>query len=956
MGPFRSLLALICVACSLLPVRAAFAQDVFGPGGLVELLPSTPVLGTADRQATLGLVALRPDGTPRRGMVLTAEANHGEVGPVEELRDGVYVWTYWPGTIESDLQVTMTVRQQLEDASEVLLTAPLMVRPHEPLTVDAGEGDTIPDTVQLSGVSQVVVRSSAGSVGTPTRSADGRIALPLSLDGESADNLTLTVVDAADPFGRFVTSAVGPAGRVEQKMWAAPGSEVTLTVGDRVYGPVKSDVDGRATIAVEVPKGVTTATQTTRSFDGETRIEIPLVVESQPVLTLFPLPSDLPASRGEVPLRAVLKGVEGASVVPVFEVEEGAVTEAQSLGAGIWEAVWTLPEEAVETTVRVGLPDGPVDEMQATVVAPTARSLTLTSEPSELTKPVLQPIELSGKIAGPGSLSVVVDGGVLTAEPLEGEDGTWRATVSPSGTDLEIQGYVKTAVSTGPVSAVALIPERSVIPAGQRVDLLVATLDAFGRPVPNAEVVLSAESGRMFPPSVITGADGVARAVFQPDGSLGLTAIRARAGAGHGATGVISARYGSALRLPSAGDARAAEAVSSWQATVRNVWMPGSAPAPVGPLMIISLDPPRVEAGSTVSLVARPLDEDGRPFAEPDVSFEASLGEIGPNTISADGVVTAPWTLPADAAGDVTVSARSGDLFDSVVVPFGGEPAQSPPEGEGEGDGVADAEGETEETSDKPKKPKKDKPPKEPRVRGDSDIPWLRARLVGVGSVYRYQQTPSDDPGPLLGDVFSVGGAAGGSPASPYGGELDARAWGDELGLAALGVHVSGRLTSYAIDAPAFGEVINDTLGQLELDVLGRLPLDLGGNRFWLGGRAGLHRADFITFESCTEADCDVNVQPLGASALGLGAEVGADVGRLYLLAGYSGKFAGLELPYANAFDAEVGVTLVRYLYLSGGLGVISRSADLVGVQSEARRGVVEDSQILFRLGAGFAL
>ncbi len=232
---------------------------------------------------------------------------------------------------------------------------------------------------------------------------------------------------------------------------------------------------------------------------------------------------------------------------------------------------------------------------------------------------------------------------------------------------------------------------------------------------------------------------------------------------------------------------------------------------------------------------------------------------------------------------------------------------------------------------------------------------WLRIRASAVGGTYRFEQAPSADPGSLLPSRLAIGGDAG-APALPLGGEVDARIWGDEHGLSFIGVHGQLRGAAYSISSEVFSEPTRDVLLNAELDVLARYPFTVGADQYWVGAKGGFHANDFSYYEGCLEAGCSVTYAPQTVTGLGVGAEIGADVGRAFLVAGYTLGLASATQPYSNAVDLDLGYEVVDRVFVDLGFTSLTRSVVLRGADSGVDRATLSDANTIFKLGLGFAL
>jgi hypothetical protein len=200
-----------------------------------------------------------------------------------------------------------------------------------------------------------------------------------------------------------------------------------------------------------------------------------------------------------------------------------------------------------------------------------------------------------------------------------------------------------------------------------------------------------------------------------------------------------------------------------------------------------------------------------------------------------------------------------------------------------------------------------------------------------------------------------VGGPDGGSAALPVGGEIDVRAWADQADLPYLGGHAQFRMGSYGISSSSFSAVARDVLTNTELDLLGRYPVDVNGERYWIGAKVGVHDNDFMAFEGCLDPGCQIDTSPVNVVGLALGAEVGADVGPVSFVGGYTLGLAQFSQPYSNALDLDLGYAVAGPVYVDAGFSMLARSIVLKGADTGLDRGSLNDSQAIFKLGAGVA-
>jgi hypothetical protein len=246
--------------------------------------------------------------------------------------------------------------------------------------------------------------------------------------------------------------------------------------------------------------------------------------------------------------------------------------------------------------------------------------------------------------------------------------------------------------------------------------------------------------------------------------------------------------------------------------------------------------------------------------------------------------------------------------------------------------------------------PEAPRPPPAP-----GEWPWLRVRANAVVGTYRYTQSPSAEPGPLLPATLAVGGPDGGSPSVPGGAEGDVRLWLDEVGVPWVGVHGQLRGAAYSISSSAFNGTASDVLWSGSADVVGRAPFTIAGDRYWVGAKAGFQYGDFLTFTGDLAPGSKIRFLGLSVPGIGVGPELGAEVGPVYLVAGYTLGLAQGSAPYGSGVDLEAGWAPVEHVFVSAGVSSLARNVILTGADSGLDRGSIADALLAFKLGAGLS-
>ena len=221
--------------------------------------------------------------------------------------------------------------------------------------------------------------------------------------------------------------------------------------------------------------------------------------------------------------------------------------------------------------------------------------------------------------------------------------------------------------------------------------------------------------------------------------------------------------------------------------------------------------------------------------------------------------------------------------------------------------------------------------------------------------MYMLQATPKPTPSTDFPWRLSQSLAVEGQDrAVPWGYELSGRAWVPSVPY--VGGHVRVRQVRYSIASSAFANDALDWLYQVQGDLTGRYPFELGTDTFWVGAKAGLHFNDFMVFTGCLDPGCEVSYDPLGLLGLGLGPELGAELGPIYLIASYTQGFAKFSIPYSAGVDVNVGWQATDALFFDVGMSTLSRRLALEGEDSGLERGQLSDGLTVFQGGIGFSL
>jgi hypothetical protein len=978
----------VILVVAALPV-AAWAQEPAAPaptgpalvlssmGPIFQIVPTLPVEGAA-APSELYLLALQPDGTPMTGLKLKSPKTAGMEKRWLEVGEGIYRMPFAPPEVLSPSLLTVSAKGRSPDGVPLAATASVKLVPARPAfgaEITPKElilGKDTGTQVAVGGIAATELRSAvnAGSLSV-TGGTDSAVTLSFEPPKLNYPHTAIVTLSDASSLARYTHDVLRLDGAVDFPVKGEPQSSVLLDVAGRTFGPVVIGAEGKARVPIIVPPGVNRATQITTVNGAETREELDLRIPETRRLQLVALPAHLPAE-GSVPLRVVVVqptgGPDEAATV-TFNVSKGEVGPVSHLGQGVYEAQWTpaasggsvhgSPRDATVTVTLGAVSLGPAGtdagaQTETTTVSlvsggPGLVSLSASvpqidaaSNPFDVTATVKT---LSGSPYTGAQLEVVPAGALLSGEVTDLGDGTYRFTIDPldiGDVSLKVTARGRQG-SQNPVSQLRLTPEAlRVANDGQStLPVHIGVVDAFGLPLAAVPLVVEAVGdGQLSATQLVSDAHGVATTTYTAGTSPGVVALQVTAGQRSSFTTVY--QLPASVPTPKAPwNAPPAEALSAQLAEASLVVPREGTPIGTEPVATLRLSSDLVtaEPGAKITLTAAPLDAKGLPTKALVPEFVVTGALLSPPVVNPDGSVTATLVVPDDAAVPIAVRATAGEIIQTLSVPIDrADPWASSPAAMVE---PAPASGPVATA---------------PAPRTSGAWPWFRVRASGVGSQYRYEQSPSDEPGPLLPTTLAVGRGDAGGPAAPLGGELDLRAWGDALGVPYVGVHSQARFSRYGVQAEAFGGVASDILPSVNLDLVGRYPLDLAGDRYWVGAKAGFHYTDFLTYNGCLEPGCQVRTLPVGVAGLGLGGELGAEIGDLFVIGGYTLGLANGSKPYANAIDLNVGYAFVDHVFADLGFGMLTRQVVLQGTESGLERGALTDSQLMLELGVGFSL
>ncbi len=309
--------------------------------------------------------------------------------------------------------------------------------------------------------------------------------------------------------------AIPLSGQGDARVRGAPGSAVTLRIGDRTFGPQLVGKDGVAVIPIVVPPGIREAHRGFKPID--------LNVPDTPLLHAVIDRTTVRADREEqVRAFACVVAPHGAprrGDVPAVEPSRGTVAVVER-DAGAFDVTWTLPPgRAGEERLSIRLAAAPASRtvLKVEAVAGPPAVVAVAFDRDALVAGAAEPVRVVARAldAGgnqvPAEIVLSAEGGSLS-DPAERSPGEVEARVGAGPAFGGRREVVVTARAPGVgVSGARALRLRSGEPAVARFDrdgsvlradgerraeLRVRIEDRFGNPVEHAPRV-SAERGRV---------------------------------------------------------------------------------------------------------------------------------------------------------------------------------------------------------------------------------------------------------------------------------------------------------------------------------------------------------------------------------------------------------------------------------------------------------------------------
>lgn len=966
---------------------------------LLEMMPTGEVTADGKTPVTLRFLALGTDGQPLTGLTGRAGIGGGAGDRLAEAEPGVYEVTFTVPEATSPQTLTVNLRAR-NDAGPITKEFTFKAIPADARSVAI---NTNPDRIVLGSDTTATIRfnlngpaaSTAGDGDLSVLVSSGTLANLTPLGGGQFSalytapdklfphNALFTVVDRRDPNRSFGAARLALVGKADFPVNTAPNARVIIKIGQREFGPIQADAQGKAQVPIVVPPGVRDAQVISILPDG-TRKEDPLDLQI-PVtqrIKVFPTWAGIPATgEGTVKLRAFVVRPDGApdpNATVVFNASRGTVGPAVHTGGGVYTADYTPPlaDTSGQAVIRAKI-DQPGENQEdsltinLTQVRPTG--LVLTPEPAVLDANAKQ-FQLFAKVAGPDGngvpgtgLRIETVGAAQQGPTKDLGAGDYQATFVPDGNAAELVVAARAAVTGNPLRHVIIVPADDVI-ANDSQDataLAVLTLDAFGHPVPNVPVQLEVTQGDAGVPAMVsTDEAGIGLVPLTAGTVPGAVRVAATA-AGHSGEGLLLqlpkalTRRGD-LQLPVSGSATTRAVQTGWDNILDSVVVArdGSRAVVAGGIntavgaparVAVTSEPAAVAPGGRVKLTIQVFDSNNRPVTGQALTIVSSAGGAPVAEEAGGGNYTAMVDIPPETVGQAQITAVTSTgiagIFNLPVLPgaplgYADKPAEEQP---------AEA---TPTEEPKPEEPKA----KEPKEKGE--FPFLRVGAGYTGGVYSYRQEPTVQGGPLYENAITVGGGVTDSQAGVAGLHLQGRVWLPMFEY--VGADVRFRTVNWSINLPeGFNEPVSDWNSNLDVNLLGRYFYDVNETtRLHVGARVGFDTNDFLYFtqsDAAEDGSFSINYQQLTVPFnTSFGGELGAEVGPVFGIVGYEAGFSDFSGLYSADVDVELGYE-IGPAFIRAQFGRFGRNTPVYN-DGDQEVGTLTDTLTTFGIGGGFQM
>jgi len=534
----------------------------------VEMIPAGDVWGDGLTEVSLSVLMMDRNGVPMTGVVGKVTTTGGTVGPLIELKPGVYRVGWVPPLVDGVRDIEIALRGKTVEKEKFRRAWSIQVQPllHQIVTVTAspaklevGRDEAASIQLTLTGgatetidAADLVFRTSSGSISNMTAMGEGRYAAQfIPSDIRYPHLAVITVSDRRDPGQTYGFVNLPIVGTRDLALTTAPEGRLVLKVGGREFGPFTADKDGKVVADVVVAPGVTEGI-VALSVDGEVQetvvdLEVPPSRRFGLLATYESLPADGLAG---IPIRAVVAHPDGrpdSRANVEFSSTVGSMSPARHEGNGVYLSTFSpghgnmATDATILATLQGEEEQGQSDALTVQLVPGRAGSLVLRTEPESLGESktfvvhatVLDPggVGMMGRTFG-----IVANGAKETGDWEDQGAGLYQREYASSGRGgAELLATVLAPASSNPVRDVVVLASRRRLPNdGLSSSMLtIIPVDEFGYPVAGVPVSIKVAKGEGgIPDTAKTGDMGIAQVHYTAGRQAGVVNIQVEAG-GH---------------------------------------------------------------------------------------------------------------------------------------------------------------------------------------------------------------------------------------------------------------------------------------------------------------------------------------------------------------------------------------------------------------------------------------
>ena len=830
---------------------------------------------------------------------------------------------------------------------------------------------------------QLLLRSSVGKIENVTNLGDGTFSAQyIPPSKELYPHYALfSFIDARHPEIYHGSYVLPQSGRTPFPVESIPNSNVMLEIGDRKFGPVKADANGKASIPIIVPPGVEQATMISVIGGSTRRDTIDLQIPKSQKVLFFPLPQSIPADDSlKIPVRVLAiteKGVPNDNIRVKLSSSGGVFEDVQNIGNGIYEANFIPPlgnnQSTVTFTAETDDSKGKLaDKMTINLIPSRASKISISPASTTLPKSTRNFSSIT-KVLGPNDSPLsnrtlfFIGQGVepSPSRSLGNGDYSTKFTTTTNG-PIELVSHLQSAPSKNRLSGFVLdsVHSRFENDGVSQIMLTVVSHDKYGSPVPNTAFQIEQAKGDGY-------GDVTVQSMGKTDG-FGFTHFSITAGTKIGPVQIrifnenVSSEYvlmqmpqtlaPHLVELPISGNETDTNLAQSWKDSIASVRIEregsigakitgGEASSGVVNAIEVTVLPPKIAPNGVVTLQIKTVDNKGLPVSNAKLEAFSDVGEISKIQNTGGGNYTATLRAPETTKEEIKINVSTAD---NKVSKFLRLPV------------VQTEDIATTETPDESKKEKKQKKEKKKRVYEPTETQMLRISGHLGGGSYGYQQLPETVDGTLYGKSITFNNeVSGSSTAQTLGLGIRAKANFSKYHQAFkyVGFEFKYNTSLYSVALPEFTDPISDWVSYTDFVVQPMFPFTIQGMQLYVGTRLGYSMSDFMIFQQKETDDPDkvsLEYGPLPVSGILVGGEMGIElpVG-VFADVCYDSAISGGV--YQSQLQLSLGYTVTPDLFVELGAKSSIRNLEISG-SSGAKIGELHDGNNTVFMGVGYQM